>query len=216
MSTASRSVERLPAGPVSWLGWIVANAAGYAAGFAAWEALFPAVRSMLSRPLGGSLNAAAFGIALGACAGLAQAIALRQRIALAGAWALATAAGCAMGLVAAAWAGYLLSLAFAAAGAIVYVSDGTEVLTFGLLLGAGVGAGRWLVLRRRGKPVGWWLVASAVGLAIGYAATIGIFELTPPMDEPFLGAAFGACAGALAALVELLFLGVRPHLAPSS
>ncbi len=213
---SATSIERLPAGPVSWLGWIVANAAGYAAGFAAWEALFPTLRVALSRPLGGSLNAAAFGIALGACAGLVQAIALRQRIALAGAWVLATASGGAVGLVAAAWAGYLLSLAFAAAGAIVYVSDGTEVLTFGLLLGAGVGAGRWLALWRQGEPAGRWLVASAVGLAIGYAATIGIFELTPPMDEPFLGAAFGACAGALAALVEMLFLVRGPLRARSS
>jgi hypothetical protein len=210
---SAASGERRAAGPASWLRWFVANAAGYAAGFAAWEALFPAVRSMLSRPLGGSLNAAAFGITLGACAGLAQAIALRQRIALAGAWVLATAAGGAVGLVAAAWVGYLLSLAFAAAGAVVSVSDGTEVLTFGLLLGAGVGAGRWLIVRRQRKADGRWLVASAVGLAIGYATAIGIFELTPPMDEPFLGAAFGACAGAIAALVELLFLGRRLHFA---
>jgi hypothetical protein len=207
------SIERLPARLAFWLAWIAANVAGYAAGMAIWESVFPALQSVLVRPLGGSLNAAAFGVVLGACAGLAQVIALRQPLARSGAWVAATASGCALGLVAGAWAGYLLSLAFAAAGAVVYVSDGTEVLTFGLLLGAGVGASRWLVLWRQGKPAGRWLVASAVGLMIGYAAAIGIFELTPPMDEPLLGATFGGCAGAIAALVELLVLGRRRALA---
>jgi hypothetical protein len=203
------SAKPLPARPVLWLEWIAANAVGYAAGIAVWQSIFPALRPVLGRPLGGSLTVALFGAVVGVCAGLAQAIVLGRRIVHAGAWILATVAGFAVGLVAAAWAGYLLSLAFAAAGTIVSVSDGTEVLAFGLLVGAGVGPARWLTLRQQGAPAGLWLAASAVGLMIGYAAAYGIFQLTPPMDEPLLGAVFGACAGAITAFVELLFLGRR-------
>jgi hypothetical protein len=206
------SKQQSVAGPGLWLGWIAANAVGYAAGFAVWEAAYPTVRLAVGGLLAGSVNAAGFGLVLGACVGAAQILVLRWPLARSARWIAAVAVGGAVGLAAGAWAGYLLSLAFAAAGAVVYLSDGTEVLLFGLLLGAGMGAGGWLVVRRAGQSAGRWLLASAVGLAIGYAAAIGLLQLGAPTDEPVLGALLGGCAGVIAAIVELLFLGRRPRL----
>ncbi len=205
------SGQRLAIGRGFRLAWIMANAAGYASGFAVWEAAFPTIRPVIGGALAGSVNAAGLGLVLGAFVGLAQALALWWRLPRAARWIAGTAIGGAVGLAAAAWAGYLLSLAFAAAGTIVYVSDGAEVLVFGLLLGTGIGTGGWLAASPERPPARRWLVASAVGLAIGYAAAIGLLQLAAPTDEPALGALLGGYTGAIAAIIELLFLWRQPR-----
>lgn len=197
--------------PRPGLVWIPANAAGFAVGFTAWEAIFPALRPVVSRPLGGFLNIAFLGAALGICAGLAQWGGLWLHHARAGAWWCAAAVvSYALGFVAGAWASDALTRAFGG-GVSVYLSDAVEDLTFGILLGLAVGLGRGLVLRRA-APSGaawWWIVASAAALAVGYASTLGITQVLPPYPEPLLGAIFGLFAGAITGLVEWLIMGRR-------
>lgn len=201
--------ERLRPG----LAWIPANAAGFAVGITAWEVVFPALRPLVSRLLGGWLGIAAFGATLGICAGVAQWLVLfchHPRV-WAWAWAWAALVGYAIGFVAGAWASDALTHAFYG-GVSDYLSDAVEDLTFGILLGLAVGLGRWLILRRA-APSGamWWIAASAAALAVGYSSTLGIAQLLPPYQEPLFGAIFGLFAGAITGFVEWLMLGRRMH-----
>lgn len=189
-------------------GWIAAGILGYAAGFALWLSVFPALRPVLGRLLGGSVSVAVFGATVGLCVGLAQVL-LARRLAPARLWIPATVLGLTVGFVLAAWSGLLLSEAFGGSGVGVYLSDAVEDLTFGLLLGLCVGIARAFVLRQgqRAAPARRWIVASAVGLMIGYAASLGILELLPALPSTLIGAVFGACVGGIAALIEWLIVG---------
>lgn len=184
-------------------GWIIANAAGYAAGIALWQAVYPIVRPTLSAAPGGILLVAGFGATLGFCAGLAQAIILRQAVARAGVWVLAAALGGAVGFAIGAGVSETVNDALESRVGIP-LTDGVVLLAFGAIVGACFGAARWLVLRTQGALVTRWILASAVGLMIGYPLAVGVIELLPELDQPWVGLAFGACAGAATALIEWL------------
>jgi hypothetical protein len=181
---------------------------GYAAGFALWLSVFPALRPVLGRLLGGSVSVAAFGATVGLCVGVAQVLLVRW-LAPARLWIPATILGLATGFVLAAWSGLLLSEAFGGSGVGVYLSDAVEDLTFGLLLGLCVGVARAFALRQsQGTALARrWIIASAVGLMVGYAASLGILELLPALPSTLIGAVFGACVGGIAALLEWLIVG---------
>lgn len=189
--------------PRAWLGWIVANAIGYAVGFALWQAAFPVIRPALGALLGGTLLVAGFGATVGLCAGLAQAAILRRGLALAGAWLLASVVGAAVGFAVGAEITALMNAALEPQVGIP-LTDAALVLTFGAVIGVGMGLAQWLILRAQGIPGRRWILASAVGLLIGYPLAIGALELLPELDQPWVGLVFGACAGATAALLQWL------------
>lgn len=72
----------------------------------------------------------------------------------------------------------------------------------GLLVGLGVGAAQWLVLRRRLPGAALWIPATAVGLAVGLAAGSSLVRYgTDLADLALQGALSGLGVGALQALV---------------
>jgi hypothetical protein len=186
-------------------GWIIANAAGYAIGIALWQSAYPALRPTLNAAPGGILLVAGFGAALGFCTGLAQAISLRHDVARAGVWVLATALGGAVGFALGARVSETVNGALEPRVGIP-LTDAVLLLAFGAIVGACFGAARWLILRAQGFLVSRWVLASALGLMIGYPLAVGVLELLPELDQPLVGVAFGACAGATTALMEWLFV----------
>jgi hypothetical protein len=83
-------------------------------------------------------------------------------------------------------------------------TDAVVVLLFGAIVGAGIGAARWLLLCAYGVSASRWALASVLGIMIGYPLGIGVLDLLPELDQPLLGLAFGFCAGATTALIEWL------------
>ena len=202
ISAIRASVGRTASGPR----WTAATGVGFALGFGLWQVLFPLVRSALSRPLAGSLNAALFGVVVGALVGVAQWVAFGGRLGPAARWVSASVIGYGLGFVAAAWAAALLTNALGGRVSVA-LSDGSEVLAFGLLIGAGVGAAHGLALSQSSALAGLGALLSGTSYAVGYAATYGLSQLAAPTSQPWLGAAFGLCAGVLAASLEWALFG---------
>lgn len=203
---ASMPVMRATTG--GWLGWVIANTAGYAIGAALWQGFFPVARPALGAFAGGILLLAGFGAVMGLCAGLAQMVAWRQDIVRASGWLLAVSLGTAVGFVVAAkvceWLNAVLEPRLT-----LDLTDAALVLAFGGILGLSIGVARWLALRAQGILAARWIPASAVGLLIGYPLAIGVLELLPELDQPLVGLVFGACVGAAAALLEWLVVRNR-------
>lgn len=202
ISALRASIGRIASGPR----WIAATGVGFAFGFALWQVLFPFVRSALSQTLAGSLNAALFGVVVGVLVGAAQWVAFGGRLGPAARWVAASVVGYGVGFVAAAWAAALLTNALGGRVSVA-LSDGSEVLAFGLLIGAGVGMARGLASRRSVASAGIGALLSGTSYAVGYAATYGLSQLAAPTSQPWLGAAFGLCAGVLAASLEWTLFG---------
>jgi hypothetical protein len=91
-----------------------------------------------------------YGALLGLGLGTAQLVALRARLRLSFSWVLASAACAAFGLEV----------------AVLLAGNGGPVW-YGLVLGCFVGAGQWIVLRRKTRDAARWVVASMVGVPVG-------------------------------------------------
>lgn len=134
-----------------WLAWFLASAMGYGIGAIlgtglAYGPLFNGVpEGVLSTIIG---------IVMGALGGYLQWIVLRERVAGAGLWWLASALGfgSAMGAIVAADTGENYAMA---------------VVLMGSVLGVVSGILQWLILRRKVAQAGWWLVASCIGSLVG-------------------------------------------------
>ena len=153
--------SRAPGWPF-WLVWVSASvAAGVAAalGLLFLTGLDPSVTTfyLTALPLAGVLMA------------LSQWVALRNYVAPGGMWTLATGVGWALG-----WpAGILLGAALAGVVEAVPLSGSGEILAIfvgfvvaGIVPGAVTGALQWrFVLRGHRVRLGWWTLASIVGMA---------------------------------------------------
>lgn len=201
-------IAGLPTQLAFGLRWIAANTAGYAIALTAWITFSQPVWPALSGIWNGNLTLALYGATVGVGASLAQALVLRQRAGRAGLWIAATTAGCALGFVVASWAALVVTQAFPP-GVNKYVSNSVVYISFGLLAGAGVGVGRWLVLRGSSREAVRWIVVSTVAFTVGYGDAAGLIQLVYPIPAPTIGALYGACAGALTALIEWLWLRGR-------
>lgn len=116
-------------------------------------------------------------ITIGAVIGIMQWVVLRPLVPQAGWWALASAVGWAVGQM------------------LVVTMFPTKVgVIAGAFLGAILGLGQWIVLRRWFHQAGWWIIMSTLGWALGLAGMLG-----PSM----VGAVVGATTGfALELLME--------------
>jgi hypothetical protein len=189
--------------PGLWLWWISANVVGYALGVALWQATYPALRPALGVLFAGIVSVAGFGATVGLCAGLAQAVVLRRDLVQVSLWLVTMMMACAIGfLIAAAVSAPLNDALEPRVG--LPLTDAVLLLVFGALVGACIGAARWLVLRANGVALSRLVLGSTVGLMIGYPLAIGVLELLPELDQPVVGLAFGLCAGASTALIEWL------------
>jgi len=175
-----------------WLLWVLANAFGGIAGLVAGSVLSIGLAigaALVSAVFAGhdapvlfsavwtAVFLVAFGTALGITIGFAQWLMLRQYVRKAGWWVLASAAG---------WTIWCLGIAVATAltnlnetVSEVKVANAILVAATGSI-GLVVGCSQWVVLRRRVRNAGWWILASMAGWAmVGYllatqGVTIGI------------------------------------------
>lgn len=46
----------------------------------------------------------------------------------------------------------------------------------GATVGAVVGVGQWLLLRRKASQAGWWILASTLGYAVNLAVAVGVHK----------------------------------------
>jgi hypothetical protein len=150
---------------------------------------------------------AMLGAMAGASVGVAQWPVLRRQVSRAGWWVLASIVGLAVGFAAA------FTVVAAVVGAVV--EAGAFGAVVGAVLGASLGIAQWLVLRRQVSQADWWVLASIVSLAVGFAvvmAVIGVvvramavgwaFIVGPAVGGAVGGAIYGAITGGV--LVWLL------------
>lgn len=96
-------------------------------------------------------------LSVGAVVGALQWLVLRRRMPQAGWWGLLSAAG------------WLAGLAIVA----LLLPPQAGILA-GPILGAGIGIGQWLFLRRHLRRAGWWIVTSTLGWTAGLMGILGI------------------------------------------
>lgn len=136
-----------------WLRWVLANAIGFGVGaflaISVSYTLFP--RNTFDVVIGVS-----FGILFGAVGGLAQWLAMRRWITGINLWVPASA------------------LSFVIATGIVagigqQVASNALAFLFATIFGVTSGLMQWLILRRQGVSLGWWLAATILGSLLGIA-----------------------------------------------
>lgn len=156
--------EPVPIGWAFWFQWVLATAAGSLLGLAVAAAvLFIPVMTLgmfvnfETLPtwivMFVSAGSALGGAAVGTTVGIAQRFVLRRHGVQTRHWILASVVGRIVG-------GYA-STVFALT--VCYGGANGAIVAVLLLHGAVVGFAQWLVLRRRVKRAGWWILASAIG-----------------------------------------------------
>ena len=147
--------EKAPVSWRFWLWWVLASTVGWAVG------------GGLSGSLGSIQAGYVGGMTVGATgAGVLQWLVLRQRIARAGWWMLATV------LVSAVVGGVIVGVGSSGgrAWSVTWSADPGRVVV-GLagmgLFGTALGALQWLVLRGQVARAGWWVLAGGVGWITG-------------------------------------------------
>ena len=188
------NTDQLDTGRGYWLAWVLASIMGY--GMGALLGLFFAYGLVDRDPFDVTMGAA-LGTVMGATGGYFQWVVLRERIAGAGLWGLASALGFALAM-----------------SAVVTADTGENYGMAGILIGSvfAVAGGilQWLILRRKVPRAGWWLLVSLLGslagaIALPIAGVIldaGKWELGVMTFGLVFGAGNGAITGA--ALVWLL------------
>jgi hypothetical protein len=190
----------------SSVAWIAATVIGYALGMGASVVLLAAIARPLSLVLGGMLYVALFGAIIGLGIGLAQFLALPRRAVTLGAWIAASLIGAAAGFALASLVGEILgNLIPYTAGLII--GGGTIQGITGAMVGLGIGSAQRLVGPTLGPR---WLLATVVGVALGYAAAAGALEfLEVPVLKVNLPASFGALVGIFAGTAQVVVMRSR-------
>lgn len=189
------NTERTNIGWGFWLAWVLASIMGFVMG--AFLGMIIAY-GLFDRDAFDATIGVTSGIVLGATAGCLQWVVLREKVARAGWWVLASALG--------------FTITLGTLGAIGinenYVMAG---ILFAAVFGIAGGVLQWLVLRRAGiARAGLWVLASIFGslvAAIGFPISSAIgaagnYGLSAIVFGLLLGAGLGAIPGA--ALVWLL------------
>ncbi len=142
------------------LQWVLASVAGWIVGWiVAWVGALTV----------GWIVAWA-GVGIGTGVGVAQWLVLKERVARAGWWLVASAVGGVVGGVTS--VGLILG-AYMGAGQIM--GDVVAVILGWVLVGVGIGVAQWVVLRGHVARAGWWVLASVMGWIVGrIAAWFGV------------------------------------------
>lgn len=177
-----------------WLAWFLASSMGY--GIGAFLGLYFAYGIFNRDPFDVTMGVT-LGTVMGATGGYFQWVVLRERIAGAASWGVASALGFGLTM-----------------GAIVAANTGENYVMAGVLIGSvfGVASGilQWLILRRKVPLAGWWLLANVLGSVVGAIALpiagvildAGKWELGVLTFGLVFGAGYGTITGA--ALVWLM------------
>lgn len=164
-------VDRNKAGWPFWRRWTVASFVGWFMGFLVGFVLASGFEPFLGvGPIQSTLGYLLLGACLGSGVGLMQWRVLRRRVAGIGSWILAGAVG--MGVAGGTGYGTAVlvfgySEGLEGLGSAAAVVGWTVVGAFG---GAVTGILQWRVLRRYVCGAGWWVLASALGWALSFAA----------------------------------------------
>lgn len=170
---------------VYWLAWFLASVMGYGVGAILGTAV---AYGPLLNGVADSVRSTMIGMMMGATGGYFQWVVLRERIAGAGLWGLASALG--------------FGSAMRAMGAIdIGENYAMAVVLMASVLGVISGILHWLILRRKFANAGWWLVANCLGSLIGlldFGFVIALGE-AGKWTQAILtfGMAFGAGYGAI-------------------
>lgn len=191
--------------PPSRIAWIVATIVAYSLGVTISTWLVGATARPLSGMLGGILFVLLSGAVIGVGVSVVQLLAIPRAAVPWRPWITSTVAGGALGLAIASIVGEALAN-FIDPSVNLVLGEGTIQCTSGAIVGLGIGAAQWRVLRTvvpNGRP---WLVTSAVGGALGYGIAAVVLELieVAPLRAALVPS-FGAILGA--------FIGVAQGLA---
>jgi hypothetical protein len=190
----------------SALGWFVATVVGYALGMGVSVALVGTIARPLSPVLGGMLYVALFGAIIGLGVGLAQMFALPRRAVTPFAWIAATVVGAAAGFALASLVGEILGNVIPYTAGLI-IGGGTIQGITGAMVGLGIGSAQQRVAPALGPR---WLLATVVGVALGYAAAAGALEfLEVPILKLNLPASFGAFVGVFAGIAQSIVMRRR-------
>lgn len=148
-----------------YLQWVLASAIGFGVG--AILGMVMAIYADINTPVAFAIS---FGIVFGAVGGLAQWLILRRHIPEVGLWAPASALG------------FMITIGISAS------MDQSVWFLFIPVFAVTVGLVQWLILRKQGVPVGWWLAANLLGSLLGMALSYP--ALTAIQAERYAGAVF--------------------------
>jgi len=108
-------------------------------------------------------------------------------------WTLASTVGGFLGLLLGAAVSGALGVAESkASGGVGYNTVFEGGIVFGIVCGSVVGIAQWIVLRKRASRSAWWILASAVGWAMGLIACKALGEI---IGTAVYGAVFGTVTG---------------------
>lgn len=186
--------DQMDTGRGYWLAWFLASAIGY--GMGAILGVSTAYRFFPPETFA-TMHGIMLGIVMGGIGGYFQWVALRERIAGAGLWGLASALGFGLAMVTPLAAGPVKNPAMA-------------VVLVGIVFGFVSGILQWLILRRKIPRAGLWLIANFLGSLVGTIAFLIAVAISETGNWTLaiiiFGIGFGAGNGAItgAALVWLL------------
>ena len=139
-----------------WLWWVLASTVGAAVG----------LRGIAVEVVDGVMGGAVVGAVGGSVVGILQWLVMRQHLTRAGWWVLANTVGFAVyDVIAVSVMPYGVPLRYVAQ---LHVFEAVYIVTGVAAGGAVVGILQWLVLRQHLTRAGWWVLASTVGLAVGF------------------------------------------------
>jgi hypothetical protein len=215
---------RQPGGMAFWRRWVLAATLGELVGFGLASGVGMALGGQIDQLQGGVALAAALGVIVlvagveGTAFGTAQWLVLRQVLPALSwhAWIAGTVAG-----GAAAWGiGMLAGTSIDPSGLTPALLIPTGIM-FVLGLGALLGVGQWLVLRRHVPHAGWWIAANSAawfgGLLVSFGSMALISDSTPIGLVLVIGAVTGLLMGAVTSaltgviLVWLLAQAAQPY-----
>ena len=163
--------------------WVTANIVGWAIGFFVCEALNAFLATVFVD-----------GLVIGTAMGIAQWLVLRRPFAPMGWWVVVSIVG------------------FGAGKAVgdAFVQGIPPVVGYGLdgaIIGASVGIGQWLVLRRHVARAGWWVIANIAAWALAWSI-IGFAEASEglPILMVYLVGATGAAVAGIITGIALIRL----------
>jgi hypothetical protein len=186
-------------GKVFWLAWVSVSLVGFSVGAflgqSAWG-LFPG-HDGFDATIG-----ITFGVVMGAAGGCLQCVVLREKVARAGWWVLASALG--------------FAITFGALGAIGIINENSVMagILFAPVFGVAGGILQWLVLRHAGiARAGMWVPANILGslvAAIAFPAGFAMNAVNYNVGALVLGLLFGAGLGAIPGAVLVWLLRQSP------
>jgi len=192
------------------IAWALATAVGVAAGGTVSSFVVTVVGRPLSPLLGGLVNVLLYGALVGSVTGVVQLAVLPRGASRWYAWLLASVIGFGAGYLVASLVGEALGNAIDPKLNLV-VGEGTIEDTAGAVLGLAVGLMQWRVLRRVVPRLRWWLLASAVGVGLGYGSAAAVLELFEvAVLKTNLIPAYGGIVGVFLGVAQAIALRSAP------